>query len=125
MSVQSYRDLVAWKKAIALAKTIYRATEQFPRAETYGLTAQLRRAAVSIPSNIAEGQGRHSTGEFVQFLGTARGSLFEVETQVVLARDFGFLSVEAADQVLAETTELARVLQGLIASLTKPHPMRA
>jgi len=125
MVVQSYRDLVAWQKAIELAKTIYRAAEQFPRVEAYGLTAQLRRAAVSIPSNIAEGQGRQSTGEFVQFLGTSRGSLFEVETQIVLARDFGFLSKEAAERVLAETTELARVLQGLIASLSKPHPIRA
>lgn len=125
MSVQSYRDLVAWQKAIELAKTIYRVTEPFPRAETYGLTAQLRRAAVSIPSNIAEGQGRQSTGEFVQFLGTARGSLFEVETQIVLARDFGFLSEETSERILAESTELARVLQGLIASLTKPRPIRA
>ncbi|HUK86214.1 MAG TPA: four helix bundle protein [Terriglobales bacterium] len=125
MRVQSYRDLVAWKKAIDLAKTIYRATEQFPRSETYGLTAQLRRAAVSIPSNIAEGQGRQSTGELVQFLGTARGSLFEVETQIVLACDFGFLSEEASEQILAQSTEVARVLQGLIGSLTKPRPIRA
>jgi len=85
MPVQHYRELSAWQKAMDLAESIYQATRTFPREEQYGLTSQLRRAVISISSNIAEGQGRRSTGEFRQFLGNARGSLFEVETQVLLA----------------------------------------
>jgi four helix bundle protein len=84
--VRSYRDLVAWQKAMRLVTDVYRCTESFPKAEVYGLTAQLRRAAISVPSSIAEGQGRASTGEFKQFLGHARGSLLEVETQLQIAR---------------------------------------
>jgi four helix bundle protein len=79
--VQSYRDLISWQKAMDLAEAIYRETRTFPKQELYGITSQLRRAAISIPSNIAEGQGRRSTGEFRQFLGHALGSLLEVETQ--------------------------------------------
>jgi four helix bundle protein len=82
--VQSYRDLVAWQKSMDLVVEIYHWTQSFPRTETYGLTSQLRRAAVSIPSNIAEGHDRLSTGEFRQFLGHARGSLVEVETQILI-----------------------------------------
>jgi four helix bundle protein len=82
MKVKSYTDLIAWQKAIALVTSIYAATRTFPKEEIYGLTSQMRRAAVSIPSNIAEGQGRGSTNEFIHFLGTAKGSLFELQTQV-------------------------------------------
>ena len=85
--VQSYRDLVVWKKSMAMVVDIYRSTQKFPKTETYGLMSQMRRAAISVPSNIAEGQARLSTGEFRQFLGNARGSLTEVETQVLLALD--------------------------------------
>ncbi len=119
MAVQSYRDLIAWQKAIELAKWVYRITEGFPQREIYGLTAQLRRAAVSVASNIAEGQGRQSSGEFAHFLGTARGSLFEVETQIVLARALGLLDSRDAEQILAKATELAKVLQGLIGSIQR------
>ncbi len=77
----SYRDLIVWQKAIAMVTDIYRATQNFPRQETYGLTSQIRRSAVSVASNIAEGQGRLSRREFRQFLGVARGSLVEMETQ--------------------------------------------
>ena len=77
---RSYRDLLVWQKAKALAVQIYHATEQFPKAETYGLTSQIRRAAVSVASNIAEGQGRLTPGEFLHFLGQARGSLLELDT---------------------------------------------
>ena len=80
---RTYRELLVWQKAKALAVQVYRSTEQFPRNETYGLTSQLRRAAVSVPSNIAEGQGRLTSGEFSHFLGQARGSLLEMETQLV------------------------------------------
>src|ERR1700758_1583568 len=89
--VQSYRDLVVWKKSMALVLNVYRYTQAFPKIETYGLTSQLRRAAVSVPSKIAEGQARLSTGEFKQFLGNARGSLTEVETQILIARGLGYL----------------------------------
>jgi four helix bundle protein len=85
--VRSYRDLVVWQKSMALVINVYRCTQAFPKAEKYGLAAQSRRAAVSVPSNIAEGQGRISTGEFKQFLGHARGSLLEIETQISIAQE--------------------------------------
>jgi len=88
MQVNRYQDLIAWQKAIALVKNVYEATSGFPQKETFGLTSQMRRSAVSIPSNIAEGQGRATRGEFHQFLGHARGSLYELETQLVIASSF-------------------------------------
>ena len=88
---QDFRNLVVWQKAIALVTEIYRSTQSFPSDERFGLTAQIRRAAVSVPSNIAEGQGRISRGEFRQFLGHAKGSLCEVETQLVIANNLGYL----------------------------------
>jgi four helix bundle protein len=84
--VQSYRDLIVWQKSVELVLEIYRATQDFPRAETYGLVSQLRRAAVSVPSNVAEGHARLSTGEYKQFLGHARGSLMEIETQILISQ---------------------------------------
>jgi four helix bundle protein len=87
----SYRDLVAWQKAKRLAIETYRATEKFPKREMFGLIAQLRRSAVSVPSNIAEGQGRNTTGEFIQFLGHARGSLLELRTQIEIAVELKYL----------------------------------
>ena len=89
--VQSYRDLVAWNKAMELVTEIYRVTKEFPKEEVFGLMSQLRRAAVSIPSNIAEGKGRLSKGEFRQFLGNARGSLAELETQIIIAQNLNYL----------------------------------
>jgi four helix bundle protein len=85
-----YEDLIAWQKAKAFASEIYRATEPFPKSDIYGLTSQLRRAAVSVASNIAEGQGRLTKGEFCHFLGQARGSLLEVETQISISLDLHF-----------------------------------
>ena len=111
---KSYRDLIAWQKAIALVTEIYRITRQFPKEEIYGLTSQLRRAAVSIPSNIAEGQSRLSKLEFKNFLSHARGSLVEVETQLLIARNLGYLSESAADLLLKQTTEVARIHNGLL-----------
>src|ERR1700690_3084014 len=92
--LRSYRELVVWQKAIALVIDVYSITKAFPRDEIYGLTGQLRRSAVSIPSNIAEGQGRATKGEFVQFLCHARGSLFELETQIVIAKALGYIAPE-------------------------------
>ena len=102
---------------MALVLEVYRSTQTFPRTETYGLVSQLRRAAISIPSNIAEGQARLSTGEFRQFLGNARGSLMEVETQVVLARELRYLDRDASEDLLSATTEVGRILNGLLNSL--------
>lgn len=116
-TVRSYRDLCAWKKAFALVREVYRLTECFPKDEAFGLRSQLRRAAVSIPSNIAEGQGRCSTGEFKQFLGHARGSLFEVETQVLLASDLNYLDAVQARKLLEDASEVGRILNGLLTSL--------
>lgn len=117
--VRSHRDLVVWQKAMALVVDLYLCTQEFPKAEMYGLTAQLRRAAVSVPSNIAEGQGRISTGEFRQFLGHARGSLLEVETQVSIAQELGFLSQESCFALLRQCAEVSKILGGLIKSLER------
>jgi four helix bundle protein len=111
-----FRNLVAWQKAIAFVTEVYRATQSFPNEEKFGLTSQLRRAAVSIPSNIAEGQGRLSRGEFRQFLGQAKGSICEVETQLVIAQNLGYLT--EPEPLLEKLHEVARLLNGLLNSLT-------
>ncbi len=102
---------------MVLVLEIYRHTQAFPKIETYGLTCQLRRAAVSIPSNIAEGQARRSTGEFKQFLGNARGSLVEVEAQLLISRDLGYLENQVSEKLLEATAEIGRMLNGLLAAL--------
>lgn len=104
---------------MALVLNVYRCTQAFPKVETYSLTSQLRRAVVSVPSNIAEGQARISTGEFKQFLGNARGSLMEVETQILIARDLGYLEQNQSDSLLSDAAEVGRILNGLLASLPK------
>lgn len=121
MPVQSYRDLVAWQKAMDFTAEIYRVTRRFPKEELYGITSQLRRAAVSIPSNIAEGQGRQTTGEFRQFLGYARGSLLETETQIFLAERLEYLDHETAERLLRQAAEAGRILNGLMNSLKGSH----
>lgn len=115
--IQSYRDLIVWKKSMALALDVYRSTQEFPKTETYGLVSQLRRAAVSIPSNIAEGQARLSTGEFRQFLGNARGSLMEVETQILISQELGYLGMSKSESLLSAAAEVGRILNGLLSSL--------
>jgi four helix bundle protein len=102
---------------MTLVLDVYRCTQAFPKIETYGLTSQLRRAAVSVPSNIAEGQARRSTGEFKQFLGNARGSLAEVETQILISRDLGYLENQVSEKLLDATAEVGRMLNGLLAAL--------
>ena len=119
MAVESYRDLIVWQKAMALAVAIYEQTRTFPREEAYGLTSQLRRAAVSVPSNIAEGQGRTTTNDFLRFLGIAAGSLQEMETQLILAARLGYLAEPNQAQLLDQCREVARLLQGLINSLRR------
>ena len=98
-------------------KCIYQETRAFPKEEIYGLTSQMRRAAVSVPCNIAEGQGRTSKKEFRQFLSMSRGSLLELETQLQIAADLGFLSAESSSQLVDKTAELLRMLNGLMGSL--------
>ena len=100
-----------------LVREIYDATRLFPRDELYGLTSQLRRAAVSAPSNIAEGQARFSSKEFAHFLSHARGSLVEIETQILIAQDLGYLSATKTRLLLQQAAELGRVRNGLIASV--------
>jgi len=115
--VQSFRDLIVWQRSIELVVAIYRVTKAFPKDEIYGLTAQMRRAAVSVPSNIAEGQGRLSTGEFLQFLGNARGSLHELQTQVVIGRKLGYLGETQEKQLQDVSLEVDRMLNRLLTSL--------
>src|SRR3974390_1580167 len=103
----SYTDLVVWQKAVELVTEIYKATSTFPREEMFGLTSQMRRSAVSVPSNIAEGQGRATKGEFIQFLAHARGSLFELETQVLIAGELGDLFGEHEGGLGEGVTEVA------------------
>ena len=112
-----YEDLIALQKRKALAAEIYRATEPFPRAEIYGLTSQLRRAAVSVASNIAEGQGRLTKGEFSHLLGQARGSLFELETQLSIAVDLYDLGEDDFQRLKEQSSEVRKVLNRLIESI--------
>jgi four helix bundle protein len=112
-----YRDLVVWQKAMDLVEQIYRCTLSYPVEERYGLTSQMRRAAVSVPSNIAEGQGRRSTDiEFVRFLGIALGSLCELETQLEVSRRLKLVTSEQSASLQTSIEEVGRMLNGLIRS---------
>lgn len=111
--MRGHRDLAAWQKAMDLAKKIYVLTNAFPKHEVYGLTGQLRRAAVSIPSNLAERAARNGQREFGYFISTARGSLAEVETQVELAVFLNYIPQEAAKTVMVSISDLGRILIGL------------
>ena len=115
MTVKTFRDLIAWQKGMGLARMIYQATVAMPESERFGLTIQMRRAAVSIPSNIAEGHARQSRGDYIRFLKIARGSLAELQTQLLLAQQLELVRVPQELTDLAEETD--RVLQGLIRSL--------
>jgi len=112
-----YKDLIAWQKAMDLVQAVYDATEAFPKREIYSLTDQIRRAAVSIPSNIAEGQAHFSDREFLHFLRHSRGSLAELETQLLIAQRRNYLSDDNAAGLLKQADELSRILSGLINSL--------
>ncbi|MBZ5509754.1 MAG: four helix bundle protein [Acidobacteriia bacterium] len=112
----SYRELIAWQKGVEFVVALYRATATFPKEEIYGLTSQLRRAAVSVPSNIAEGQGRLTEGEFKHFLGQARGSLWELQTQIEIAYRLQFLSAAQYEVIHKMADELGKILNGLIGS---------
>jgi four helix bundle protein len=112
----SYRNLRVWQAAVRFVLQIYPATRTFPAEERFGLTSQLRRAAISIPSNIAEGHGRLSSGEWLQFLGIARGSAYEIETQLVVARELGYIDDHTHHELTATISAVARGLIRLIAA---------
>jgi four helix bundle protein len=116
-SINSYRDLRVWQDAMALAELCYRLTKQFPREELFGLTSQVRRAAASVPANIAEGHGREHTGSFVQSLRISRGSLKELETHLLLAQRVGLLDTTDLESALARCESLGKMVRALIRSL--------
>lgn len=119
MAVRMYSELIAWQKAMDLVEAVYHVTREFPRAELYGLTNQLRRAVISIPSNIAEGQGHHSTPDFLRFLGMAQGSLLEVETQILIAERLRYIPAQQRETVFVLRSEVGRLLMGLTQSLKR------
>ena len=119
-AVRSYRDLNAWRKAMDLVELVYTATRNWPKEEMYGLTNQIRQAVVSVPSNIAEGQGRGPSKEFLHHLRIARGSLLEVETQALIAQRLGYLQADVAERILNSTDETSRLISGLARAVIIP-----
>lgn len=117
MQINSYKDLIVWQKAMELAQEIHLRSKTFPKEEVYGLTSQLRRAAVSVPSNIAEGQARQGTAEFLNFLSIAQGSLAEVDTQLLLAQRFQYLQPQDATKAASLIVEISKMLASLRAKL--------
>ena len=113
----TFRDLEVWKAAMELTVQVYRLTARFPKEERYGLTSQMRRAAVSVPSNIAEGKGRASDKELIQFLCHSRGSLFEIETQLAIGEQLGYSTTEDCNAVRREAARIGQMLNGLIRSV--------
>jgi four helix bundle protein len=116
--VKSFRELIVWQRSIQLSVGIYEFTRSFPSDELYGLRSQLRRASVSIPSNIAEGSGRRSTGEFIQFLGNSRGSNYEVHTQLILAQEMNLGDDEGRVRCESLSMEIEKMLNSLIRSVS-------
>jgi len=122
MTVRHYQELIVWQKAMDLVMLVYAATNSFPQKEVFGLTNQLRRAAVSIPSNIAEGQGRKTTRDFFHYLSISNGSLQELETQVILASRLNYLDEDQQSEILDRSAEVGRLINGLVKSLSKDDP---
>jgi len=119
MRVRDYRDLVVWQRAVEFIAEVYRVSARFPRSEQYGLTAQVRRASVSVAANIAEGSGRATSRDLLNFLSYARGSLKEVESMVFVAQRLGFVSPADCSEVLRLADETSRMLTGLRLSIGK------
>jgi four helix bundle protein len=113
MTIQHYRDLEIWKLGMDLAEACYRATQSYPKGELFGLTSQIRRAAASIPANIAEGHGRQSTRDYLRFLSIARGSLMELETHLLLSQRVGLLSPDATEPLLKITERIGQMMTKL------------
>ncbi|MHC4926998.1 MAG: four helix bundle protein [Planctomycetota bacterium] len=117
--IQTFRDLMVWQKSMVLVKQVYAVTKVFPRDEMYGLTNQIRRGAVSIPSNIAEGYGRNSTVDYIRFLRIASGSVYELQTQAEIAVNLNYIKPEDFEQLNATATEIAKMLSSMIGKLSK------
>ena len=117
MAVQNYRQLIAWQKAMELVKLVYEMSDKFPREELFGLTLQIRKAVVSVPSNVAEGQGRRTTKDFLRHLSIAYGSLMETETQNLIAEMRKYITAEDSMRVMDKTAEVGRLMNGLSKSL--------
>lgn len=122
MGVRSYRDLIAWQKGMDLVEGVYRATRDWPREELYGLTNQIRRAAVSVPANVAEGHARSGAKEYLPHLSIAYGSLREVETHLLIAERLRYVDAALSETLLGQTAEVARLLLGLMRSLRTSTP---
>jgi len=119
--LKSYKDLLVWQKSLGMVKLIYELTRGFPQDERFGLVTQMRRAAVSVPSNIAEGQSRHTPGEFIQFISHAEGSLAELDTQLLIAIELGFCTQSQAEGLVSLVDELQKMLNGLRQKLATRH----
>ena len=119
MGITNYRDLEVWQKAMTLVVMCYKVTERFPKTEMYGLSCQLQRAAVSVPANIAEGQGRSHTREYIHHLAIARGSLLETETHLQIAERLGYIDKPSLPPLLDRTAEVGRMLNGLMQALNR------
>ena len=119
--LKNYKELKVWQRSYQLCLEIYRITKEFPKEERYGLTSQTRRAAVSVPSNIAEGYGRKTTLEYIQALYIAYGSNCELETQILLSGDLGYINEEGIKKLQEEISEVERMLKALIKSLKEKH----
>jgi four helix bundle protein len=115
--IESYKDLIVWQKGIELVNEIYVLTKRFPKEEIYGLTNQMRRAAVSIPANIAEGWGRNSTKNYIQFIRISRGSLYEIETMIVIAKNQNYIDEDQKLSIAMRIDELGKMLNKLLSSL--------
>ncbi len=119
--LRNFKELSVWQKAYQLCLEIYRLTKRFPKEEAYNLTSQIRRAAVSVPSNIAEGYGRRTGPDYIRSLYISYGSVCELETQIMLAGDLEYFSKKDLDKILSELAEVERMLKALIRSLEKKH----
>lgn len=119
MDTRRFRDLQVWQRSMTLARDVYAATEGFPKSELFGLSSQIRRAAVSVPSNIAEGRGRMTDKSFALFLSQARGSLYELQTQIELAGNLGFMERVRGEALIAEAAEISSMIHALLATLNK------
>ncbi|MEI7596292.1 MAG: four helix bundle protein [Bacteroidota bacterium] len=117
--MKTHKDLLVWQKSIELVTTLYKLTKDFPKEEIYGLTSQIRRSAVSVPSNIAEGAGRHSKKEYTQFLYISLGSLSELETQIIIASNLGYVKQNEIEDLSIEINSLLKMLTSLIRSISE------
>ena len=117
--MNSYKELIAWQKAMELVTEVYKITTKLPTDEKFGVVSQMNRAAISIPSNIAEGWGRETSGSYLQFLRTSRGSLMELETLTLIVRDLNYITDEQFERLNSRITEAGKILQGLIKSMNQ------